>query len=457
MTFPESIFRAYDIRGVIDQEISADTMYQIGRAFVHTFNATDVVVARDARPSSEQFLPHFIRGVISQGANVVNLDLCPNEVALCYAATNNIEHSAIITASHNPAEYVGVKLYTQKTVQVAALNYQAKLKEAVMAGEYPDVETKGTETTTDPWPDYIAKIKSLMGDITFSPRHVLADAGNGVGGMIMQHLAPIFNLTYDELFFEPDGTYPNHVPNPILKINQQDAINKAKAGNYDMTIMFDGDADRVCFLDEHGDYVYSDIVGTLIADDIIHPTYPNAPIVIDIRRGWITETAAKNHGYKVIKAIAGNPYLKKEMREHDGAYGFEASAHNFYKDFFYSDTSGVTLLYLLQVMEKQGKTLNQVAQPYMDWNLRQIFETNYEHHKFADAFEAVQKAFPDVTVQKIDGLGLEADDWHLSLRASNTEPLIRLNVEAKSQETLDSIVHKVDEVIQSSGGKLVDH
>ncbi len=456
MPFPESVFRAYDIRGIIGSEITPEFMYNLGRAFVLAFDATEVVVGFDARPSSKEFAPHFCRGVMDQGANVANLGLIPNEVAICYAGTHAIKQSAIITASHNPAEFVGIKLFTDISVQIAAINYQSKLKEVLTNGNFSDVDNKGTSKTVDPWPDYLAHIKKEMGNTTFKARHILADAGNGVGGAISNHLAAPFNLTVDPLFFEPDGTYPNHVPNPVLPPNRTDAEAKAKSGKYDFSVLFDGDADRIAFLDENGKYVWSDIIGTLIADEIIHPKYPNSPVVIDMRRGWITQDSAKIKGYQVIRSISGNPYLKKLMRENDGAYGFEASAHNMYRDFFYSDTSGMTLLYVLQIMEKTGKTLSQLAAPYYG-HTYQIPETNYEHHDYPQAFNRLETTYSDGMIEKMDGLTISYPDWHISLRASNTEPLIRLNIETRSQELLDLKLREIDVLIRNSGGKKVDH
>ena len=448
--FPESVFRAYDIRGIINSEITPELMYNIGRAFVLTFKAEKVIVGFDARPSSKQFAPQFIQGVTDQGASVVNLGLIPNEVAICYAGTHNIAHTGIITASHNPEEYVGIKLFTSGSIQIGAINYQSKLKSTLMMGDFPPALKQGAVQSVNPWPDYVEHLNQLKGKGHFRQRRILADAGNGVGGMIMDHVAELFNLTVDPLFFEPDGTYPNHVPNPILPATRHQAELKAKTGK------FDGDADRIVFLDETGKYVWSDIIGTIIADYIIQALYPQSPVVIDTRRGWLTEDSAKTHGYKTVRAKSGNPYLKSAMRETGSPYGFEASAHNMYKDFFYSDSSGLTLLYVLKIMELTGKKLSELAAPYYGHTF-QISETNYEHHNYLTAFEALEKKFSDGKIAKFDGLTINYPDWHLSLRASNTEPLIRLNLETRSQELLDSKLRELDEIIHASGGIKVDH
>lgn len=454
--FAESAFRAYDVRGVINQEITPGFMEALGRAFVTAFGATEVVVGYDARPSSKEFLPHLLKGIATQGADVRLVGMVPSELVIATAGLENIKNAAIITASHNPAEYIGVKLYTNTSEQVSVINYQAKVKEIMLAGNFPSVKKQGEVQEWDPWPAYTKHVLSVIDLPKLSPRHILADAGNGTGGMIINHLKDKLNLTVDEMFFEPDGTYPNHVPNPILPESREAAEAKAKTGNYDFSVLFDGDGDRVIFLDENGNHIFGDFIGTLIADEIIHKKYPESPIVIDIRRGWVTQDSGKTNGYEVIATIAGNPYLKKAMREHNGAYGFEASAHNFYKDFFMSDTSGVTLVYMLYLLETTGKKLSELVAPYQS-NHFMIDETNYVHSDAQAAFALLKEHYNDAEIKTIDGLSIDYPDWHANLRASNTEPLIRLNLEARDKTVMEQKFQEVDSLIKQSGGEIQVH
>lgn len=454
--FPTSAFRAYDIRGVIGQEITPEFMKQLGHAFVATFGATDVVVGYDARPSSQEFLPYFTQGVTEQGANVCLVGMMPSEVVIATAGLERIMHAAIITASHNPAEYVGVKLYTDYSVQIAQINYQDQLKEVMIAGNFPPVTTPGTIREFDPWPGYVNHITSLVPGITFSPRHILADAGNGMGGVLLEHLADHFNLEVDKRYFKPDGTYPNHVPNPIVPLYRKQAEANARMTKFDFSILFDGDGDRVIFLDENGGYINADAIGTLIADEVIQKKYPGSPVIIDMRRGWTTLDSGKERGYPVIATKSGNPYLKAAMREHGGAYGFEASAHNFYKDFFMSDSSGVTLAYVLWLLESTGKTLSELVAPYRHGHVM-IDETNFIHPNGQAAIDALLTHYTNGQIHHEDGLNIDYPNWHLSLRSSNTEPLLRLNLEAREQTVLDQEFKTIVQIITSSGGQQTDH
>ncbi len=456
MAFPEAVFRAYDIRGIGGKEITPEFMRDLGRAFVLAFDAQEVVVGYDARPSSKDFLPHLLEGITMQGADVCLVGMVPSELVIATAGLNHIKNAAIITASHNPAEYVGVKLYKDESVQVAQINDQAKVKEIAMTGNFPTADRKGEVRELDPWPGYIDHVCSLVDRKTFQPRHILVDAGNGMGGAIIEHLAPKLNLTVDKLYFEPDGTYPNHVPNPIVPATRQEAEAKAKAGKYDFTLLFDGDADRIIFLDEKGDYISGDFTGTLIADEIIQKKYPGTPVVIDLRRGWVLQDSAKQRGYEAIVTMAGNPYLKKAMRESTSVYGFEASAHNFYKDFFMADTSGTTLIYVLDILESTGKPLSELIAPYRQGHYM-TDEINFEHHNAMAAIDALIQHFADAHVSRKDGLSLETPEWHANLRTSNTEPLIRLNLEAHSETVLAEKAKELEDIITASGGHKVDH
>lgn len=455
-TISESAFRAYDIRGVIGKEITPEFMHELGRAFVSEFKVRDVVVGYDARPSSKEYLPHLMRGMTEQGANVHLVGLVPSEVVIATAGLQGIEHAAIITASHNPAEYVGVKLYTETSVQIAAINYQSRLKECLARGIYPDVAKSGNVIEVDPWPGYVKHILTVLDLPPLRRRRVLADAGNGTGGLLMQHLAPHLNLEVDPLYFEPDGTYPNHVPNPLVPENRQDAERRAKAGLYDFSILLDGDADRIIFLDENGDYISGDFTGTLIADEVIQKKHPKSPVIIDLRRGWVLQDSAQAHGYEAIATMAGNPYLKHAMRKHNSAFGFEASAHNFYKDFFNSDSAGVTLIFILYLLETTGKSLSELIAPYREGHVM-IDEINYIHPKAAEALAAIEAYFKDALFNRTDGLSVGYPTWHANLRSSNTEPLIRLNLEARDQATLESMTNEMHQVIEASGGQRVHH
>ncbi len=456
MQLDPSVFRAYDIRGIGNKTITPEFMKNLGRAFVAVFDATEVVVGYDARPSSKEFLPHFLAGITEQGANVRLVGLVPSELVIGTAGLNQVKNSAIITASHNPAEWVGIKLYKDVSIQIGLDAGQLDIKAMMESENYSTPASKGEVKEFDPWPGYVELIKSLLTLPSLDRRRVLVDAGNGTGGAIMKHMAEVFNLDVDPLFFEPDGTYPNHVPNPIVPYFRHDAEAKARTGNYELSILFDGDADRVVFLDEHGELVPTDIIGTLLVDEVMRKKYPGCDGATDLRRGWTLKNSAEEHGYKAITAKSGNPFLKRAMREHDVPFGFEASAHNIYKEYFFSESSSLTIGYLLTLLQESGKKLSELIAGYRA-RIAMIEEINYEHHDVQAVFDAMGKHFTEGNVTKVDGLSIDYPDWHLNIRSSNTEPLIRLNLEAKNSELLQQKFEVVNQIIEQTGGVQVRH
>ncbi len=452
---PSAAFRAYDIRGIIDQEITPDFMRHLGRAFAVTHNIKEIVVGFDARPSSKEFLPYFLEGLTEQGASVCLLGMVPSELVIATACLNHIDHAAILTASHNPPQYVGIKLFKDGSKQIGMEQGQQIIRDAMANQDYPPAATKGTIREHDPWADYVTYIASFARP-SYKPRHIVADAGNGLGGVLLGHLSETFNLSARQLFWEPDGLYPHHVPNPNLPHSREAALQAAKDGSYDFSIVFDGDADRIMFFDEKGDFIPSDFSGTLLADEVIQKKYPGSPVVIDLRRGWTLQDSAERLGYEAVVSKAGTTFMKHAMRESGATYGFEASAHNFYKDFFTSDSSGMTLAFMLNLLEETGKPLSELIAPYTK-NHFMIDEQNYVHHDPTTAFNQLTKQFSDAASENTDGLSLTTPTWHANLRPSNTEPFLRLNLETRDKALLEEIQAQFHHNITSSGGHLVDH
>ncbi len=446
----QRVFRDYDIRGLGGSEITPEFMRQLGRAFVAAFGVRAAVVGYDARPLSKAYLPFFVEGAAEQGADVCLVGLVPSEVVIAAAGSRGISHAAIITASHNSAEYVGIKLYRDTSIQISVVYDQDKLVAAMTRQELPPPSRRGQVSEHDPWPDYVKLIAAQLDGPQLAPRRVLADAGNGTGGLLLNHLAAILNLAVDGLFFEPDGAYPNHVPNPIVPRNRALATARAKRDNYDFSILFDGDADRIIFLDEHGDHIPSDFTGTLIADAYIQKKFPRSPVVSDLRRGWTLQDSAQARGYEAIITPAGNPYLKKAMRQSAAPYGFEASAHNIYSDFFYSDSSGMTLAIILTILASSGQSLSTLIAPYAAGHFM-IDETNYINGDAAKVFAALESHFRDDITSHLDGLSFGTDVWHANLRPSNTEPTVRLNLEARAAHIRDEKFAEINALILAAG------
>ncbi len=456
MTIDSSVFRAYDIRGIRDTQITSEFMKNLGRAFAAVFQASEVVVGYDARPSSKEFLPYFMEGITEQGADVRLVGLVPSELVIVTAGLEKIKNAAIITASHNPAEYIGIKLFKETSIQIAYDDGQADMKAMMEQDSFPEPTRKGEVKEFDPWPGYVNFVKEILNLPPLDKRRVLVDAGNGTGGMIINHLAEVFNFDVTPMYFEPDGTYPNHTPNPIVPYFRHEAEERAQKEKYDLTILFDGDADRVVFLDEMGHVVPTDFTGTLIVDEVMQKKYPKSPAATDLKRGWTLKLSGQKHGYETVLTRTGNPFLKRVMREKGVPFGFEGSAHNIYRDYFFSESSALTIGYIVSLLQTTGKPMSELVAPYAQ-QVVMIEETNYEHHDVKAAFKAIEDHFADGHFDRTDGVSIEYPDWHANLRTSNTEPLIRLNLEAKNLATLQEKFTEMNDLITQTGGHKVEH
>lgn len=450
--FDLTAFRAYDIRGRAGSDISPAMIAQVGRAFVDTFGPSPIVVGYDARPLSAAYATFFCRGARELGADIIWLGLAPNEVIIGTAGLKGIDHAAILTASHNPPEYVGLKLYKNGSEQIAEFNGQGLIR-AKMNDYLRPTGRRGHVWTVSTWPGYLNFIGQKIGGR--SRRRVLADAGNGTGGILIEHLKPVLNLDVEPMFFEPDGTFPHHVPNPVIAANRAEAEKRARGEPFDFTVLLDGDGDRIVFLDERGDLIPTDLIGTLIIERVIQKQTPGEGVVIDLRRGWTTIDSGRRFGYPVTVTKAGNPYLKQAMREHNATVGFETSGHTIYRDYFFSESVGLTLGYVLKILDESGQTLSQLVASYRE-KVYTIDEINFRHLNPTKALAAIEAAFTDRQISHTDGMSVEATNWHANIRPSNTEPLLRLNIEARSQRSLDGAVKKITEIIASTGGHKAD-
>jgi phosphomannomutase len=314
--------------------------------------------------------------------------------------------------------------------------------------DVPKGPRAGRATKFDPWPAYITHIHSFFPKSSLTrPIRLLAEAGNGLGGEIVSRLLQDTPIEITPLLFVPDGTYPNHIPNPMLPEARKLAQSEAKRAKYNLTVIFDGDADRGAFLDESGEFVPADYFDTLIMDKIIHPRFPNSPVVIDYRRGMVTEWAAEKQGYTIVRSKAGYPNLKQAMRDHKAEFGFEASAHTLWQHTFYAESSGLTLLAILSLLSEGTKSFSELLKPYRE----AIVMRDEENFTVTDP-EAVMKkiasTYQDGDISYPDGMVIHYPEWRASLRKSNTEPLVRLCIEASDTSTLDKKHQELTQLVR---------
>jgi phosphomannomutase len=445
-----SIFKAYDIRGVFPEEINEDTAYTIGRAFVEYFKVKEVAVGYDMRVSSPSMWESLTQGIADADALVVNLGRIGTEVMYFTVGKFELEAGIMITASHNPPQYNGMKMVTKGSVPVGADTGIYDFRDYVAKQNYEMLKKEIQVRDIEPYAPFRVAINDLV-DLHELPKlKVVIDAGNGMGGEMIERMFIGTNLEIIPMYFEPDGTFPNHEANPTKEENVADLKKRVVAEKADLGIALDGDGDRAFFVDNEGEFSLGYFIICLLSKKVLDK-YPGAKIVHENRLKWAIEDTVKAAGGVAVEYIAGHAYLKAKMREVDSVFGGETSSHFFYKDLYYADSSMLTIALLLELLKDSGKSLHQLLTEYKS----KYFisgEINYEVEDASVTLEKVKSHFESegFKIDELDGVAVDSDrDWRFSLRKSNTEPVVRLNVEGKSQNLVDEKVKEVEKLIQS--------
>ncbi len=439
-----SIFKAYDIRGIHPSQIDGEVARRVGRAFVDYLGARRVAVGRDARVSSPEIAAGFIRGARSQGCKVTDIGVVGTDMLYYYAARHDLDGGAIITASHNPKEWNGVKMVRKGALALSGDAGIKEIKEAILAGRYADEPSPpgpptATRTITD---DYARHCLSFI-DVARVPRlKVVLDPGNGMGAVgaaaIFAHL-PVETV---RMYFDLDGTFPNHPPDPLEEANRREIIQRVLAEKADLGIAWDGDADRCFFIDDTGAFVPGDFVTALLAESFVRKV-PGASIVYDVRASRAVRDRVEAAGGRALMNRVGHAFIKKRMREENAVFGGEVSGHFYFRDNWYADNGMIPALLILEYLGRQGKRLSESLAP-----LRARYhisgEINSRVGDVAATLARIEERYPDGRISKMDGVSVDYDDWHFNVRPSNTEPLLRLNLEAHSREAME---RRRDEVL----------
>ncbi len=430
-----SIFKAYDIRGVYPEEINEEVAYEVGRAFVNFTKAKTVVIGRDCRLSSDSLFKALAKGILKEGADVIDLGGCSSSVFYFSVGEYDLHDAGImITASHNPKEYNGFKLVRGNALPIGGVSGMEEIKKLVLAGKWKDAPA-GNVVESDLTNDYIEKILSFADVTKIKPLKVVADAGNGMGGIALKKLAKELPVELIPLFFEPDGNFPNHEANPTKPENLADlreAVLKHKA---DFGLALDGDGDRVAVIDEQGEVVRGDYLATIFAK-IMLQKYPGAKILYDVRCSNIVPETIKNAGGIAEMTPVGHAPIKKIMADGGAVFGGELSNHFYFRDFYFAESPDLCLLLLLKYLSETSQKMSEAAR-----DLKKYFHTGEINFKVDEKEKIIKKLEEKYGSQadkiiKIDGLRIDFSDWWFSVRASNTEPLLRLNLEAKNQKLM---------------------
>lgn len=432
------IFKAYDIRGVYGKELTDETAYLLGRAFATLLKPRRVVVGRDIRSHSPALFRQLARGLTEQGADVVDIGLCSTPMSYYANGSLGADASVMITASHNPKEYNGFKLCRAQGVPISGATGIADLERIVQNRSFdPPAAKPGSITTHDIAPAYAAHIRPYAQ--LARPVRIAVDFANAMG--ICEAVALKNTVTMDPLFDNLDGEFPNHEANPLDTHTLADLQKKMKAGSYDFGVAFDGDADRAGFLDERGEIIPMDMITALVAQALLQRS-PGSAIFYDLRSSWaVKEVILENKGRPMMSRV-GHAFIKQQMREADAIFAGELSGHYYFKENYYTESSSLAVLCVANLVSRSTVPLSEMVRP-----LRRYFASGEINSKVSDTqavLARLLKKFPGGTVSRLDGLSVEFVDWWFNVRASNTEPLVRLNLEAKTRKNME---RRRDEVL----------
>ncbi len=447
--FPTHIFKAYDIRGLVEGELSPEFFYRLGRACVVATHARVVSVGYDMRPSSIPFKDALIQGVTDQGARALDVGLISTPMLNVMALRDDtVDLGVMITASHNPQEYNGCKFINKKTnLPIGLESGLAEIRDLMEKNDFPTAP-HGTMEKKDVKADYVAYTCSLLDLSKIKPLNIVFDFGNGIEGVIIDDIVEHLPITSTYLYKEPDGRFPNHEANPLKHETLRDLQHKIVEAKADMGFAYDGDADRIGLVDETGAIIFGDLILALLVPELLRKK-PGASVLYDLRSSAVVKEEIERHGGRPIESRVGRTLIIEEMRRQEAALGGELSCHFYYQDLFGFESGDLTLLYLLKILSESGKTLSQLVAP-----LRRYFHSGEINFSVQDAPAVLQKiesayAALATRVSHLDGIKIEFADWWFNVRASNTEPLLRLNLEAKNKILMEEKVIELRGLIQS--------
>ncbi len=457
MQFNPEIFKAYDIRGLIRGDLSEELAYRIARGFVvflrsgaNLHEKQAIVVGRDMRESGPFLSAAIMRGIQDEGVGVVNIGLTSTPL-FNFTCANFPEHAGgiMVTASHNPAEYNGFKLTLGNGLPVGRGNGMEAVRDLVERNDFTDQPKRGVIKTRDAFPDYLERIFELVPPDSIKSLKVIIDAGNGMADVtfpkILQHL-PV-QTSY--LFLEPDGRFPNHEANPLKTETLQALQKKVVEMKADFGFALDGDADRIGLVDEKGSIVPASIVGALVGLEVLQ-THPGARMLYDLRSSAVVKEVWEKAGATTEMCMVGHALIKKMMANTKADFASELSMHLYYADLFNLESSDLSLLYILQLLSRDGRTLSSIVKP-----LQKYFHSGEINYKIKNKEEVLQKLEKKYTtktnkISHLDGLWVKTLWGMISVRSSNTEPVLRLNLEADSQEKMEEELQKVEKIINSA-------
>ncbi len=439
MAVNPGIFKAYDVRGVYPDEINEEVAYQIGRGFVVYLQAKRVAVSRDMRVSSPSLAKSFIDGARDQGCDVVDYGLMGTDMLYFAVARDGHDGGAQITASHNPKQYNGAKLVRREAFPLSGDAGISDIRDMLVGGTLPPKASgRGRLSQNEALDDYVNHVMSFIDPAPIKPFNVVLDAGNGIGGLVAPPLFDRLPCRTTRLCFEVDGTFPNHEANPLIEENRRDITEAVVRQKADIGIAWDGDADRCFFIDGEGEFIAGDFITALLAEAFLLKS-PGATIVYDVRASYAVKDTAARHGGTALMNRVGHAFFKKRMREENAIFGGEVTGHYYFRDNFYADNGFIPALLILELMSKKGQTLAELLAPLRaKYFISGEINTKLPDMRLVQAkIDGLAAKYSDGRISKMDGISAEYPDWHFNVRPSNTEPLLRLNLEATTPAEME--------------------
>jgi phosphomannomutase len=438
------VFKAYDVRGLYPTELDEEGAYRIARAYVEQFEPRSIAVGRDMRLSAPAMAASAIEGACDGGADVLDLGLVGTEMVYYAVGELDLEGGICVTASHNPKDYTGMKIVRRGALPVGGDSGLAEVRERAVEGFGP-VRRRGEVREEDIWPGFVDKVLSFIDPEAIRPLRIVVDAANGMAGaMLPPVLERLPQLDVVACHFELDGSFPNHEPNPLLPENRQFIVAKTRSEAADLGVAYDGDADRCFFVDDNGTFVPGDFVTALLAESVLEKE-PGGKVIYDVRASWaVPKTILAAGGIPLVNRV-GHAFIKHRMRKEGAIFAGEVSAHYYFRDFSQADSGVVPFLLMLELLSKRGRRLSEILEPFRE----RYFLTGEINTPVSDVPLKLQElkehyASEGATISHLDGISVDFEDWHFNVRPSNTEPLLRLNLEALSRQLME---RKRDEVL----------
>ena len=438
------IFKAYDIRGIYPSQLNEEVGYALGRAFASFLQVDKVVVGRDMRLSGPQMFDAVSRGLMDQGADVVNIGMVSTDQYYYACATLGLA-GMMVTASHNPKEYTGFKMVRKMPQLLSGDKGIQDLRRIVENDDYASPTRQGTLVERDLSEEFVKMVLSLIDVEALAPLKVIADTGNGMVGPILKRVyAQLPSVELAGMYLEPDGSLPNHGLDPLQPENRAELQARVPAEGADVGFAFDGDGDRFFTIDDRGQFVSGDFMTALLGSYLLEK-YPGSKVLYDVRASWAVPDLIRAAGGTPLMERVGHTFIKARMDQEEAIFAGEVSGHYYFKDFFFADSGIVPSLYILEMLSKKKAKLSELLQPLeAEYFISGEINTRISGEP-REKMQELAEIFAEGTVEWLDGVSVTFYDWHFNVRPSNTEPLLRLNLEAKSKELM---AEKRDQILE---------